>query len=96
MSEWIVQLIFMGIYARPENKMIFEKWLQVREGRRWKFMCVCVCVCLAEGMPRTQINKIRNKRSYNWYQRNTKNYKRPLWVIICEWTGQSREKQINF
>ena len=43
MSEWIVQLIFMGIYARPENKMIFEKWLQVREGGRWKFMCVCVC-----------------------------------------------------
>ena len=66
------------------------------KGRREMKIYVCVCVCLAEGMPRTQINKIRNKRCYNWYQRNTKDYKRPLWTIICEQIGQSRKKKINF
>ena len=31
-----------------------------------------------------QINHKWKKRHYNWYCRNTKDHKRPLWTVICQ------------
>ena len=46
---------------------------------------------------RTQINKIRNERDYNWHHTNTKDCKKLLWTISQEiwkpgWNGEISRK----